>query len=93
MKIHEHQGKELFKKAGVPVPNGYVAFNVNDAINSYNKLDNKILAKQGTNPPDFIKALLKAEAYPHHVFEIELIETHISWIILTGKYSYKINFL
>ncbi|MBI5488953.1 MAG: ADP-forming succinate--CoA ligase subunit beta [Deltaproteobacteria bacterium] len=31
MKLHEHQGKELFRKAGVPVPLGRVAFNVDEA--------------------------------------------------------------
>ena len=31
MKLHEHQGKELFRKAGVPVPLGRVAFDVDEA--------------------------------------------------------------
>jgi len=40
----------------------------------------------------FIKALLKPDAYPHPVTaEIELIETHISWVLLTGDYAYKIK--
>ena len=46
MKIHEYQGKELFKNAGVPIPNGYVAFNINEAIVAYNKLNsNKVVIK------------------------------------------------
>ncbi len=31
MKIHEYQGKEIFKKFGVPVPRGSVAFNAKEA--------------------------------------------------------------
>ena len=38
-----------------------------------------------------ISALLRPESYPHPVEEIELIETHISWILLTGQYAYKIK--
>ncbi len=34
---------------------------------------------------------MKKNAYPHEVNKIELIETHISWIVLTGKYAYKIK--
>ena len=39
MKIHEHQGKELFRNAGVPVPNGFPAFSVEEAMEAYKKLD------------------------------------------------------
>ena len=39
MKIHEYQGKELFRNAGVPVPNGFPAFNVEEAMEAYKKLD------------------------------------------------------
>ena len=46
MKIHEYQGKELFKKAGVPTPEGYVAFSTNEAIDAYDKLNsNKVVLK------------------------------------------------
>jgi len=38
-----------------------------------------------------IDGLLRAEAYPHEVTGPELIETHISWVILTGDYAYKIK--
>jgi hypothetical protein len=38
-----------------------------------------------------IQSLLKPAAYPHPVTALELIETHISWIILTGEYAYKIK--
>ena len=36
-----------------------------------------------------MKALSQASTYPHECTEIEVLETHISWIILTGKYAYK----
>jgi hypothetical protein len=38
-----------------------------------------------------IQALLNPAAYPHPVTHIELIETHISWVLLTGQYAYKIK--
>lgn len=38
MKIHEYQGKELFRKAGVPVPEGYAAFSVEEALDAADKL-------------------------------------------------------
>ena len=41
--------------------------------------------------PTLILSLLRPEAYPHPVGEIELIETHISWVLLTGRFAYKIK--
>ena len=38
-----------------------------------------------------INALLNADAYNHPVDRIELLQTHISWIILTGDFAYKIK--
>ena len=38
-----------------------------------------------------VKSLLDPSAFPHPVEHIELIETHISWVILTGAYAYKIK--
>lgn len=38
-----------------------------------------------------IDALLTPAPYSHPVDSIELIETHISWVILTGQYAYKIK--
>lgn len=38
MKIHEHQGKELFAKAGVAVPRGFVAFTVDEAVKGAEEL-------------------------------------------------------
>lgn len=38
-----------------------------------------------------IRGLMSSIAYPHPVAGIRLIETHISWVLLTGKYAYKIK--
>ncbi len=38
-----------------------------------------------------IESLLSPEAYDHPVDSIEIIETHISWVILTGPFAYKIK--
>ncbi|HEX5364015.1 MAG TPA: AAA family ATPase [Gallionella sp.] len=39
-----------------------------------------------------IQALLTCpDCYDHPVTRIELIETHISWVLLTGEYAYKIK--
>lgn len=35
--------------------------------------------------------LLRARAYPHPVEAVELIETHLSWVFLTGSYAYKVK--
>jgi aminoglycoside phosphotransferase family enzyme/gluconate kinase len=38
-----------------------------------------------------IASMLKPEVFNHPVINIELIETHISWVILTGDFAYKIK--
>lgn len=38
-----------------------------------------------------IQALLDPRCYPHPVEHVRLIETHISWLLLTGSYAYKIK--
>ena len=35
--------------------------------------------------------LLTPAAYPHPVTDVRLIETHISWVFLTGDYVYKVK--
>jgi uncharacterized protein len=35
--------------------------------------------------------LLTPAAYPHAVTDVRLIETHISWVFLTGDYVYKVK--
>lgn len=38
-----------------------------------------------------IQALQDAQLYPHGVQEFRVLETHISWVVLTGTYAYKIK--
>ena len=38
-----------------------------------------------------IEKLQQAGCFPHPVTQIQLIETHISWVLLTGDYAYKIK--
>ena len=38
-----------------------------------------------------IKNMLIAKVYDHPVSQLELVETHISWVILTGDFAYKIK--
>ncbi len=42
MKIHEYQGKELFRKYGVPTPNGLPCFTVDEAVEAARKLGGKV---------------------------------------------------
>src|ERR1051325_6688657 len=42
MKIHEHQGKEILKKFGVTVPEGYVAYSVEEAVAAAAKLPTSV---------------------------------------------------
>jgi len=39
--------------------------------------------------PAHIQAFLQPEAYPHPTQFIELLQTHISWVLLTGAFAYK----
>lgn len=39
----------------------------------------------------FLADLLQPQAYPHPCVKIELVETHISWVLLTGDVAYKIK--
>jgi len=38
-----------------------------------------------------ISKMLNADVYDHPVGDLELIETHISWVVLTGDFVYKIK--
>ena len=38
-----------------------------------------------------VQALLQPAVFAHPVGEISLLETHISWVILTGDYAYKLK--
>jgi uncharacterized protein len=40
---------------------------------------------------NLIAALQNPALYPHPVEAFQVIETHISWVLLTGPYAYKIK--
>ena len=44
-----------------------------------------------TGPDALLVALHDPQRYPHPVEGIRLIETHISWVLLTGRYAYKLK--
>jgi len=39
--------------------------------------------------PEYVEYLLQPESYPHPVDRVELLQTHISFVILAGNYVYK----
>ncbi|HSD99621.1 MAG TPA: AAA family ATPase [Burkholderiales bacterium] len=41
--------------------------------------------------PPLFAALLDPACYPHPVAGVRVLETHISWVLLTGEYAYKIK--
>ncbi len=41
--------------------------------------------------PEHLQGLLHPRAYPHPVRAVQLVQTHISWILLTGEFAYKIK--
>jgi aminoglycoside phosphotransferase family enzyme/predicted kinase len=40
---------------------------------------------------DLVSALRHPDCYPHPVQEVRVLETHISWVLLTGTWAYKIK--
>ncbi|MDX8411639.1 MAG: AAA family ATPase [Mariprofundaceae bacterium] len=42
-------------------------------------------------PSPLIQAMLRADFYPHASNKPELLQTHISWVFLTGEYAYKVK--
>ena len=42
MKIHEYQGKEIFRKYGVATPRGFPAFSVDEAVDAAKKLGGSV---------------------------------------------------
>ncbi len=44
-----------------------------------------------SKPPALVDALLKPETYPHHPQKVELVQTQMSFLFLTGDYVYKVK--
>lgn len=49
------------------------------------------VAPSSETPGLCVRALLDPDRYEHEVHDPELLETHISWVVLTGPYAYKIK--
>ncbi|GAG12014.1 unnamed protein product, partial [marine sediment metagenome] len=41
--------------------------------------------------PELIRGLLEPAAYPYAVGKVELVQTHISYVLLAGDFVYKIK--
>ena len=41
--------------------------------------------------PALVRSLLDPAAYPLPCSKVELVETHISWVFLTGRFAYKVK--
>ena len=48
-----------------------------------------IIKTMDTNLPPLIQALLQPQRYPGAVLQVELVQTHISWVLLAGEFAYK----
>ena len=48
-------------------------------------------ARTVPGPEVMIAALRDPRCYPHPADRITLLETHISWVLLTGRYAYKLK--
>ena len=48
--------------------------------------------RRASQPNDpLVAALLDSRCYPHEVADVRVVETHISWVFLTGSFAYKIK--
>ena len=55
-------------------------------------MDNSLHHAPRTRPGQPLAALLnRPDSFPHPIGRVELVETHISWVVLTGTYAYKIK--
>jgi hypothetical protein len=43
------------------------------------------------NLPKFIKAMLDPSFYPHETEKVQLVQTHISFVLIAGEYAYKVK--
>jgi aminoglycoside phosphotransferase family enzyme/predicted kinase len=65
-----------------PLPNGIPSMKKSDPTNV-------LTTKNPSN--SLVEALCYEQCYPHPVSRIRVLETHISWVVLTGQYAYKIK--
>ncbi len=49
------------------------------------------MATEAIARPRVLQALLQPTAYPHAAGDIRLHETHMSWVVLAGRYAYKLK--
>ncbi|MBM2832038.1 MAG: hypothetical protein HW414_1090 [Dehalococcoidia bacterium] len=49
------------------------------------------MSKASPEMPDLVKALLQPESYPHRPERVEMVQTQMSFLFLTGKYVYKVK--
>ena len=55
------------------------------------KINHAGRSREASLASDLIAGLLRPEAWPHPVAPVDLVETHISWVLLTGELAYKIK--
>jgi aminoglycoside phosphotransferase family enzyme/predicted kinase len=48
-------------------------------------------SNEGARLRALVEALQSPDCYPHPVDRVELLETHISWVLLAGDYAYKLK--
>lgn len=49
------------------------------------------MGSMNPNLPPLIQALLAPQRYPNGVQRVDLVQTHISWVLLAGDFAYKIK--
>jgi uncharacterized protein len=54
-------------------------------------MNGRTVAETWNQAEKLVAALSHKTPYPHSVTKIEVIETHISWVFLTGPFAYKIK--
>ena len=94
MKIHEYQGKEIFKKYQINIPKGIPAFSIEEAKNAFDELDSSIVAVKAQihaggrgkgGGVKIAKSRSEAEEHISNIFGMNLI-TH-----QTGKDGKKVE--
>lgn len=58
---------------------------------SAHESENRLAAADPAQQRQWLRALLRGGGFPHPAHEPELLETHISFVILAGDYAYKIK--